>query len=241
MSEPTKVLGEIMLNDSAKIQHARERTLSTLAESDYGEGAMEAGLRLPRRHDLPGRRQRLLLAEQHKPIPIEGTSLVARFLPVSHVLGACAIHLKDTETGATLLYSGDLGPISDPQLTLPDFGGTGMIEGADVIIMESTYGLLTRRGARGTPAQPATAASVRRGSSRIIATKTIGDGGHVLLPAFSLGRTQELAMLIDRERGRACPTARSTSPGWARRSPRSTPILTVRDGGWRRRRASSPR
>ncbi len=132
--------------------------------------------------------------------PIEGTSLVARFLPVSHVLGTCAIHLKDTETGATLLYSGDLGPISDPQLTLPDFGGTGMIEGADVIIMESTYGLLRdeeREGRR----RAATAASVRHGSSLTSPRKTIGDGGHVLLPAFSLGRTQELAMLIDRERG----------------------------------------
>src|SRR6266480_1482963 len=28
-----------------------------------------------------------------------------------------------TETGATLLYSGDLGPLSEPQLTLPAFGG----------------------------------------------------------------------------------------------------------------------
>lgn len=232
MSEPTKVLGEIMLNDSAKIQHSREQTLSALAESDYGIGAMEAAYSFP---DVtacldPGH---LVIAEQHKPIPIENTSFVVRFLPVSHVLGSCAIHLKDTETGATLLYSGDLGPLSDPQLTLPDFGGTSMIEGADVLLMESTYGLLSdeeREGRR----------RARHGRERAtqiladVAAKTMVDGGHVLLPAFSLGRTQELAMLIDQARGVSMPDGKIYVAGMGEK------ITTVYDnfdrprGGWRR-------
>jgi len=232
MTEPTKVLGEIMLRDSAKIQHAREHALSDLAESDYGLGAMEAAYSFPYVTACLDSAH-LILAEQHKPIPIHGTSLVARFLPVSHVLGSCAIHVKDTETGATLLYSGDLGPISEPQLTLPDFGGTSMIEGADVLIMESTYGLLRpeeREGRR-------RAGHGRERATKIladVATKTLGDGGHMLLPAFSLGRTQELAMLIDRERGRSLPDGKIFVAGMGEA------ITTVYDdfdrprGGWRR-------
>ena len=232
MTEPTKVLGEIMLNDSAKIQHARETTLSALAESDYGVGAMETAYSVP---DVAACLDpaHVIVAEQHKPIPIEGTSLVARFLPVSHVLGSCAIHLKDTDTGATLLYSGDLGPISEPQLTLPDFGGTGMIDGADVILMESTYGLLRAEEREGRRRS----SHGRERATKIladVASKTLDDGGHVLLPAFSLGRTQEIAMLIDRERGRSLPDGKIYVAGMGER------ITTVYDdfdrsqGGWRR-------
>ena len=232
MSEPTRALGEIMLNDSAKIQHYREQALSAIAESDYGAGAMEAAYSFP---DVtacldPGH---MVIADQHKPIPIEGTSFVARFLPVAHVLGSCAIHLKDTDTGATLLYSGDLGPLSEPQLTLPDFGGTQMIEGADVVIMESTYGLLSEEEREGRR-------RARHGRERAtqiladVATKTMNDGGHMLLPAFSLGRTQEIAMLIAHERGRSMPDGKIYIAGMGEK------ITTVYDdfdrpkGGWRR-------
>jgi Cft2 family RNA processing exonuclease len=232
MSEPTRVLGEIMLNDSAKIQHFREMALSALAESDYGAGAMEAAYDFP---DVAAclDPEHVVLAEQYKPIPVEGTSLVTRFLPVSHVLGSCAIHLKDTETGATLLYSGDLGPLTDPQLTLPDFGGTGMIEGADVIIMESTYGLLRAEEAEGRRR----ASHGRERATRILAdisSKTIADGGHVLLPAFSLGRTQELAMLIDRERGQTMPDGKIFVAGMGETITEKYADFDRPRGGWRR-------
>jgi Cft2 family RNA processing exonuclease len=232
MSEPTHTLGEIMLNDSAKIQHYREQALSAIAESDYGAGAMEAAYSFP---DVKACLDsgHVVIADQHKPIPIEGTSFVARFLPVAHVLGSCAIHLKDTDTGATLLYSGDLGPLSEPQLTLPDFGGTQMIEGADVVIMESTYGLLSEEEREGRR-------RARHGRERAtqiladVAGKTMSDGGHMLLPAFSLGRTQEIAMLIAHERGRSMPDGKIYIAGMGEK------ITTVYDafdrpkGGWRR-------
>jgi Cft2 family RNA processing exonuclease len=203
MTEPTRVLGEVMLNDSAKIQQAREQTLSSLAESDFGDGVMDAAYSFP---DVAAclSEEHVVIAEQYKPVPVEGTGLIARFLPVSHVLGSCAIHLTDSQTGATLLYSGDLGPLSEPQITLPDFSGTSMLDKADVLIMESTYGQLRaeeregrRRGGAGRERATAILADV--------ATKTLEDGGHMLLPAFSLGRTQELAMIIQQERGRSMP------------------------------------
>lgn len=167
MSEPTYRLGEVMLQDSAKIQHFREMSLLNLAESDFGDGAMEAAYAFSDVSDCldPGH---VLLADQHRPIPIPDTSLVARFLPVSHVLGSCAIHLTDTETSQTLLYSGDLGPITDPQVTLPDFGGTQMIDKADVVIMErAPTAISAPRNAKAADAAP-TGGSAPPRSSRTL-------------------------------------------------------------------------
>jgi Cft2 family RNA processing exonuclease len=232
MSEPTHRLGEVMLQDSAKIQHSREMTIANLAESDFGEGAMEAAYTVSDVSDCLDTGH-TTIADQYRPIPIEDTSLVARFLPVSHVLGSCAIHLTDTETGQTLLYSGDLGPITDPQITLPDFGGTQMIDKADVVIMESTYGHLRpeeREGRR-------RASDGRERATQIladIAAKTLGGGGHMLLPAFSLGRTQELAMIIQQERGRTLPDGRIYLAGMGEKITEIYDNFDRPSGNWRR-------
>jgi Cft2 family RNA processing exonuclease len=232
MTEPTRVLGEVMLNDSAKIQHAREQALSSLAESDLGDGVMDAAYNFP---DVAAclSEDHLLIAEQYKPVPIEGTSLIARFLPVSHVLGSCAIHLTDSMTGATLLYSGDLGPLSEPQVTLPDFGGTSMLDKADVLIMESTYGQLRAEEKEGRRR----AGAGRERATVIladVATKTLADGGHVLLPAFSLGRTQELAMIIQQERGRSMPEGKIYVAGMGEKITEIYDNFDRPRGPWRR-------
>jgi Cft2 family RNA processing exonuclease len=232
MTEPTRVLGEVMLNDSAKIQHAREQALSSLAESDFGDGVMDAAYNFP---DVAAclSEEHLLIAEQYKPVPIEGTNLIARFLPVSHVLGSCAIHLTDSMTGATLLYSGDLGPMSEPQVTLPDFGGTSMLDKADVLIMESTYGQLRaeeREGRRRAGAGRERATAILAD----VASKTLADGGHMLLPAFSLGRTQELAMIIQQERGRTMPEGKIYIAGMGEKITEIYDTFDRPRGPWRR-------
>jgi Cft2 family RNA processing exonuclease len=233
MSGPTRALGEIMLNDSAKIQHAREQTLAALAESDFGEGAMEAAYTFADVNACLSD-EHLTIVDQYRPVPIPDTGLVARYLPVSHVLGSCAIHLTDSQTGATLLYTGDLGPLTEPQLTLPDFGGTQMIDKAAVLMMESTYGLLReeeREGRRRSSAGRERATAILCD----IATQTIDGGGHVLLPAFSLGRTQELAMIIGQNRGANMPDGRIYVAGMGEKI---TEIYDNFDrpsgGGWRR-------
>jgi Cft2 family RNA processing exonuclease len=233
MSEPTYRLGEVMLHDSAKIQHFREMTVANLADSDFGDGMlMEAAYTFKDVNDCLNIGH-LVLADQYRPIPIEDTDLIARFLPVSHVLGSCAIHLTDTETGQTLLYSGDLGPITDPQVTLPTFGGTQMIDKADVVIMESTYGHLRPEEAEGRRR----ASDGRERATRIladIATKTLGGGGHMLLPAFSLGRTQELAMIIQQERGRTIPDGRIYLAGMGEKITEIYDDFDRPSGNWRR-------
>lgn len=192
MTAPTKDLAEIMLKDSAKIQHAREYERDALAESDFGQSMDPVYTEANVNEVL----EVVQTAGAYAPVPIPGTTLVAQFLPVSHVLGSCAIHLRDTESGHTLLYTGDLGPISQPQLTLPDFGGTQLIQHAETIIMESTYGVLKDHEREGRKR------SGMDGREREIsvlfdnAERALERGGFVLMPSFSLGRTQELVRLI---------------------------------------------
>lgn len=193
MTPPTRELGEIMLHDSAKIQHAREYERDALGESDFGQSAMEP---VYTEAEVKEVLESVTEVERYTPVPIPGTSLVARFQPVSHVLGSCAIHLTDLASGKTLLYTGDLGPISETQRTLPDFGGTELIDRADTVIIESTYGVRTdaEREGRGR----AGLAGRERAISNLFgrAESAFDRGGSILMPSFSLGRTQELVRLI---------------------------------------------
>lgn len=200
MTEPTRDLAKIMLEDSAKIQQHRENNPGDRGFLDYGAGTMEAAYRIS---DV----NRVLddaVVQEVSPglaVPIPDTSFVVRFLPVAHVLGSCAIHVTDTDNDQTLLYTGDLGPISDPQATLPQYSLAEMLP-ADLVVMESTYGAqrseftdgrVRRRRSLG-PRDAAVKALCRH------AEHAHSRGGCLLLPAFSLGRTQELAMLIDQAR-----------------------------------------
>jgi Cft2 family RNA processing exonuclease len=145
---------------------------------------------------------RVRVAERGAKFRIDDTGLLVRYLPVPHVLGSCAIHLTEEESGATLLYTGDLGPVSDPQATLPQWG-FDELEPADVVLMESTYGAADAAQAEGRR----TLHGRERALQLLIdcAGKTVGRGGFLLLPAFSLGRAQELVKTIDAHRGREMP------------------------------------
>lgn len=196
MTEPTRRLAQIMLEDSAKIQQFREIDRAEFGYLDYGVGTMDAAYR---QTDV----KRVLDDEfitdvtPGLAVPIPGTSFVARFIPVAHVLGSCAIHLTDTENDQTLLYTGDLGPISAPQATLPQYSLADMLA-AHLVIMESTYG--SRRPESNDGGRLRRSLSPREAAVKVLcrrAEHAHDNGGVMLLPAFSLGRTQELAKLIE--------------------------------------------
>jgi metallo-beta-lactamase family protein len=203
MTAPTTRLSEIMLGDSARIQHAREERLgaAALGETDFALDSIRAAYT---RQDVEDTLGRVRLAERGAKFRIDDTSLLVRYLPVSHVLGSCAIHLTEEQSGATLVYTGDLGPVSDPQSTLPQWG-FDELEPADVVIMESTYGAADAIHAEGRRSLYGR----ERAMQLLIdhAARTVGQGGFLLLPSFSLGRAQELVKLIDAHRGREMPDA----------------------------------
>ena len=99
-----------------------------------------------------------------------------------HILGSSFIRFQDPRTGSSVLFSGDLGAADTPILRDPEAPST-----ADLVVMESTYGdrLHEPRDQR-----------VRQLGE--ILTRALADNGKVFIPAFSLGRTQELIYEMDR-------------------------------------------
>ena len=98
-----------------------------------------------------------------------------------HILGSCWIRF-DLPGGESIVFSGDLGAKNTPLLPDPEIP-----EPCGLLVMESTYG--DRRHEDRTQ-------RVRQ-LGRIL-EKSLADGGKVLIPAFALGRTQELIYELDR-------------------------------------------
>ena len=98
-----------------------------------------------------------------------------------HILGSCWIQF-DISDYMTVVFSGDLGAKDAPILCDPD-----VAEGCDLLILESTYGDRNHEGRKS-----------RIEVLRKILSRALDDGGIVYVPAFSLGRTQELIYEMDR-------------------------------------------
>lgn len=104
--------------------------------------------------------------------PVDGMSV--EFLPAGHILGACSIIIRDHD--CSISYSGDLGRNNDWLLPNPAVPAS-----ADYVIMESTYGDRQHR--------PFSYAQSEL--SRNLA-ETIAAGGIIVIPAFSVGRSQRI-------------------------------------------------
>jgi len=108
--------------------------------------------------------------------------VLAMFLPAGHVLGAAAVLLQMEE--GTLLYTGDFTTFEQETVGMQRF--TGMLRrGVDVAVVEATYG--SRMHAPRSH-------EVRRLLDAI--GEVTADGGRVLIPAFAVGRAQELVLAL---------------------------------------------
>lgn len=99
-----------------------------------------------------------------------------------HILGSCFIRFEWDEPSFSVVFSGDLGASHTP--ILPD---PAIPDPCDVLIMESTYG----DHSHGDRKQ-----RIRRLGESLL--RALSDSGKVFIPAFSLGRTQELIYEMDR-------------------------------------------
>jgi metallo-beta-lactamase family protein len=165
----TRDLCAVMLADSAHIQ---EKDAEFLARR--GKQAIEP---------LYSLRHSTRTIELMNSIPYRRQFDVVRgvrvtFLDAGHILGSASVVVDCTEGNATkrMVFSGDIGRSGLPIIRDPE-----PPEGADVVIMESTYGNRTHESTEGARAR--LAAVIR---------ETAGRGGRILIPAFAVGRTQEL-------------------------------------------------
>jgi metallo-beta-lactamase family protein len=110
--------------------------------------------------------------------------LAVEFLEAGHILGSATVDLRVSEGGNhRLVFSGDIGRSGMPIVRDPE-PPVGPI---DTLIVESTYA--DRRHEPFDDAESKLAAAVKRVASR---------GGKVLIPAFALGRVQELIYSLHR-------------------------------------------
>ncbi|MDQ6761388.1 MAG: MBL fold metallo-hydrolase [Bacteroidota bacterium] len=106
------------------------------------------------------------------------------YLDAGHIIGSTTVHLKIKENGkeTRLTFSGDVGRYRDVILKSPD-----EFPQADYIIIESTYGNKLHEGSASTP-------------DDLLAwiTKTcLQKKGKLIIPAFSVGRTQEILFSLN--------------------------------------------
>lgn len=104
--------------------------------------------------------------------------ITARFLDAGHILGSAivALECREGKRHRHLVYTGDLGRSGQPIIRDPQVPSR-----ADHVIMESTYG--NRVHVSGPDMKRELGAVVRATAAR---------GGRILIPAFAVGRTQEI-------------------------------------------------
>lgn len=95
-----------------------------------------------------------------------------------HILGSAIVELwvEEDRRRKKIVFSGDLGNAAMPLLRDPE-----IVREADMLLLESTYG---DRDHRPLPETLAEFAEILAHAAR--------DGGNVLIPAFAIGRTQEI-------------------------------------------------
>ncbi|MBI5668802.1 MAG: MBL fold metallo-hydrolase [Chloroflexi bacterium] len=106
------------------------------------------------------------------------------FLDAGHMLGSAIVVLdiedREAKRAVRLVFSGDLGRKGIPIIRDPQ-----TVDGADVLIMESTY------GDRLHEPYPDSEKELER-----VVTETYQRGGKVIVPAFAVGRTQQLVYTL---------------------------------------------
>jgi len=107
-----------------------------------------------------------------------------RFTDAGHIVGSAAVHLQIQEDGkqTRITFSGDVGRYGDLLLKSPQ-----TFPQADYIIMESTYG----------DSLHADLEPIENMLGKIITQTCIEKKGKVIIPAFSVGRTQELLYALN--------------------------------------------
>src|SRR6185295_551464 len=108
--------------------------------------------------------------------------VTVRVRDAGHIMGSSSIEMwvAEGDVRRKLVFSGDLGQYGTPILHDP-----WRFESADLVLMESTYGDRRHKGRDDTERELGA-----------ILERAARDGGNVIVPAFAIGRSQELLYLL---------------------------------------------
>lgn len=170
----TAELASVLMEDSAVIQESD-------AKYDNKRRALE---HLPYVQPLYSKEDALAAAAIFKTVEYHNWHRIEEgiefcFTDAGHIIGSACVHLRITENGKTrqITFSGDVGRYRDIILKSPE-----VFEQADFILLESTYGNSLHDEHHPTP----------DALLGWIEKTCVQKKGKLILPAFSVGRTQEI-------------------------------------------------
>ncbi|MDG1752611.1 MAG: MBL fold metallo-hydrolase [Thalassotalea sp.] len=116
-------------------------------------------------------------------LPIDSGAVRLKFQPTGHILGSAYVEIDigKRPNNHRVVFSGDLGAPYAPLLPAPKSPYR-----ADTLVIESTYGDKNHEKRKD-----------RSNRLKLVIEKAVADNGVVLIPAFSIGRTQELLYEIE--------------------------------------------
>lgn len=177
-TKPTATLGEIMLQDSAYIQE-QDAFFVNKKRSARKEAPIEPIYTVADAIEAIERYYPVNYEEAFSPVP----GVTVRFYDAGHILGSAAIRLDVEENGTrkSLWFSGDIGRIGLPLIPDPVLPSD-----VDYLIMECTYGDENHY-------------SVDSAYQKFkeVVMRTVKRGGKVIIPAFAVGRTQEIVYFLN--------------------------------------------
>lgn len=171
----TAELAKIVMADAARLQ---EEDAERANRKRYTKHA--PALPLFTSEDATRAMAQLQPVGYERPMPI-APGLTSEFINAGHLLGSGYARVHIEATGKTVLFGGDLGRYGRPVLPDPE-----PVAEADVLLVESTYGNRVHE-----PDDDGQRLAT-------IINETVERGGKVIIPAFALGRIEEVLYWISR-------------------------------------------
>jgi metallo-beta-lactamase family protein len=171
----TADLTKVVLADAAKLQEEDAERANRKGYTRH-----QPALPLYTTEDAERAMSRLQPVGYDRPIPVV-PGITAEFINAGHLLGSAYARVRIESPAKTILFGGDLGRFGRPVLPDPMPGGS-----ADVLLVESTYGDRVHQ-----------ADDEGKTFARVV-NETARKGGKLIIPAFALGRVEELLYWIHR-------------------------------------------
>lgn len=178
-TDASKALAALLLADSGRIQESEAKYINKRRMRQKRELVVP----LYTEADVTPALERFKVAPLGEWYRID-ESIEAMHTEAGHIIGSTCVHLRIKEDGETktITFSGDVGRYQDAIL-----GDPAIFPQADVILMESTYG--NREHDQAEP-------QLER-FLKVIQSTCVEKKGKLIIPSFSVGRTQELLYALN--------------------------------------------
>ena len=176
----TLELLKILLPDSAYLQRADVDRAERKQKAGKWRGEMPVALYSREEVEMTLTQFEVVEYGQKKELP---PGIILEFRNAGHILGSAIAVIDITEDGKQkkrCVFSGDIGMKGKVLMPDPD-----LISSADVLVVESTYGDRLHRNLQATEDELVE-----------VVNSTLSGHGNIVMPAFAVGRTQEILFLL---------------------------------------------